>query len=68
MPEYNGHYENSTFTTRQKEAAEVAEYLRKKQIIRTWLKSIRLKFPAKCLPGAACDPGIFPEGAPLHHP
>lgn len=32
LPEYNGHYENSTFTTRQTEAAEVIEYLRKNQI------------------------------------
>ena len=32
LPEYNGHYENSTFTTRQNEAAEVTEYLRKNHI------------------------------------
>ncbi len=27
LPEYNGHYENSTFTTRQREAGEIADYL-----------------------------------------
>lgn len=27
LPEYNGHYANSTFTTRQNEAKEIADYL-----------------------------------------
>lgn len=32
LPEYNGHYENSTFTTRQNEAKEVKEYILKSGI------------------------------------
>ena len=32
LPEYNGHYENSTFTTRQNEAKEVVEYIQKQNI------------------------------------
>lgn len=32
LPEYNGHYENSTFTTRKNEAAEVVSYLKEKNI------------------------------------
>lgn len=28
LPEYGGHYENSTFTTRQNEAAEIADYIK----------------------------------------
>lgn len=27
LPEYNGHYANSTFTTRQNEAKEITDYL-----------------------------------------
>ncbi len=27
LPEYNGHYVNSTFTTRQNEAKEITDYL-----------------------------------------
>ena len=34
LPEYNGHYENSTFTTRQNEAGEIKEYIQKKGIDR----------------------------------
>lgn len=32
LPEYNGHDENSTFTSRQKEAKEIVEYIQKEQI------------------------------------
>lgn len=32
LPEYNGHYENSTFTTRENEAKEIAEYLQGQNI------------------------------------
>lgn len=32
LQEYNGHYENSTFTTRKNEAAEVVSYLKEKNI------------------------------------
>ena len=32
LPEYNGHYANSTFTTRKNEAAEVAAYLQEHDI------------------------------------
>jgi len=32
LPEYNGHYENSTFTTRQNEAKEVVDYIQKQNI------------------------------------
>lgn len=32
LPEYNGHYENSTFTTRQNDAKEVVEYIQKQNI------------------------------------
>lgn len=28
IPEYNGHFENSTFTTRQNEASEIIKYLK----------------------------------------
>ena len=34
LPEYNGHYENSTFTTRQNEAKEIREYIQKNGIDR----------------------------------
>ena len=32
LPEYNGHYENSTFTTRQNEAKELIEYIQKQNV------------------------------------
>lgn len=32
LPEYNGHYENSTFTTRQNEAKEIADYIKSQNI------------------------------------
>lgn len=32
LPEYNGHYANSTFTTRQNEAKEIVDYLQKYNI------------------------------------
>ena len=32
LPEYNGHDENSTFSSRQKEAKEIVEYIQKEQI------------------------------------
>lgn len=32
LPEYNGHYEGSTFTTRQDEAEEIRKYLKEKGI------------------------------------
>ena len=32
LPEYNGHYEGSTFTTRQNEAGEIRKYLKEKEI------------------------------------
>ncbi len=32
LPEYNGHYANSTFTTRQNEAKEIADYLQEHNI------------------------------------
>ena len=32
LPEYNGHYENSTFSSRQNEAKEVVEYIQKQNI------------------------------------
>lgn len=32
LPEYNGHYENSTFTTRQNEAKEVVDYIQKQNV------------------------------------
>lgn len=34
LPEYNGHYENSTFTTRQNEAGEIKEYIQQNGIDR----------------------------------
>lgn len=32
VPEYNGHYENSTFTTRQNEAKEIVDYVKENKL------------------------------------
>ncbi len=35
LPEYNGHDENSIFTSRKKEAKEIVAYIQKEQIKRS---------------------------------
>ena len=47
LPEYNGHYENSTFSSRQNEAKEVVEYIQKQNIHtmdNLWVQKLLLNY------------------------